>query len=374
MDWPFFIAAIAFIIIFSLIFIISVLIVKGNPIKKKKGEREIDLELFDKKKQEEKGKHIEEEKKKEEERKRKQTFTFKCIVRTCNNKEFYKSNGSIYILQNVEIIDGALNGCKVVAERTILSAYTGNENDPIPVGEEAIVYLTLVPRLDDPTKLKPLFQLAQSSTASDDDINVEQRQKLEKYKINYLYHMTHKDNLENILRYGLKSHNEAKKENLNKVDISDNQVNDRRSRKEPIFKRSIHDYVPLYFNPKNPMLYVRKQLQNDIVILAMNPMLLYNDDALFTDGNAASNPTKFYRNIDDLEKLDWSCINSSSWYTYQDGKRLRCSEVLVYSIIKTNQILKIFCNNSTTEEFAKQKIGNFVNGKIPVEIKYDLYF
>ena len=63
MDWPFFIAAIAFIIIFPLIFIISVLIVKGNPIKKKKGEREIDLELFDKKKQEEKGKHIEEEKK-----------------------------------------------------------------------------------------------------------------------------------------------------------------------------------------------------------------------------------------------------------------------------------------------------------------------
>ncbi len=97
---------------------------------------------------------------------------------------------------------------------------------------------------------------------------VEQRQKLEKYKINYLYHMTHKDNLENILRYGLKSHNEAKKENLNKVDISDNQVNDRRSRKEPIFNRSIHDYVPLYFNPKNPMLFVRKGLQNDIVILA----------------------------------------------------------------------------------------------------------
>ena len=203
---------------------------------------------------------------------------------------------------------------------------------------------------------------------------VEQRQKLEKYKINYLYHMTHKYNLENILRYGLKSHNEAKKENLNKVDISDNQVNDRRSRKEPIFKRSIHDYVPLYFNPKNPMLYVRKQLQNDIVILAMNPMLLYNDDALFTDGNAASNPTKFYSNIDDLEKLTWDCINSSSWSTYQDGKRLRCSEVLVYPIIKTNQILKIFCNNSTTEEFAKQKIGNFVNGKIPVEINYDLYF
>lgn len=98
--------------------------------------------------------------------------TFRCIVKTCNLKEFNKTNGSIYILQNVEIIDGALQGATVVAERTIYSAYSDNENEPIPVGEEAIVYMTALPRLDDPTKMKYFFQLANvTNNTTDDEIS-----------------------------------------------------------------------------------------------------------------------------------------------------------------------------------------------------------
>lgn len=63
--------------------------------------------------------------------------------------------------------------------------------------------------------------------------------------IQFLYHMTHKSNLENILRNGLLSHTKAYSKGLTKTDISDERVNRRRS--------TVHNYVPFYFNPKNPM-------------------------------------------------------------------------------------------------------------------------
>lgn len=200
----------------------------------------------------------------------------------------------------------------------------------------------------------------------------ERKQTLLNYGIEYLYHMTHKNNLEGILRNGLKSHNEIRKENVNNVDISDNEVNNRRARRETIFNRSIHDYVPLYFNPKNPMLYVRKDIQDDIIILAIDPMLLYEDSTLFTNGNAAANATLFYNDIYDLENLD--CINADYWSTFQDGKRIRCSEALIYPKIGINHIMKIFCSNSYTRDFVKHKIDNFANKEIKVEIEPDLYF
>ena len=199
-----------------------------------------------------------------------------------------------------------------------------------------------------------------------------QNQHLDKFRIDYLYHMTHRDNLQNILQNGLKSHNQARANNLTKVDIADNQVNDRRSRREPIYNRSIHDYVPLYFNPKNPMLFRRNNIQNDIVILAIDRKILYQENIVFTDGNAAANATSFYKNPEELNRLNWNCISAEYWNDIEDGKRIRCSEVLVYPNIQTNIIKKIFCNNEQTRIFITSKLNNFPN--IEAEINSNLYF
>src|SRR5690606_33020996 len=171
---------------------------------------------------------------------------------------------------------------------------------------------------------------------------------------------------------GLKTHNQARTNHLTKVDIADNQVNDRRSRLEPIYNRSIHDYVPLYFNPRNPMLFRRNNIQNDIVILAIDRNILYQENVLFTDGNAAANATSFYNNPEELNNLSWSCINAEYWNDIVDGKRLKCSEVLVFPNIQTNAIKKIFCNNEQTRIFITSKLNNFPN--IEAEINSNLYF
>ncbi|MFV0471850.1 MAG: DarT ssDNA thymidine ADP-ribosyltransferase family protein [Paludibacteraceae bacterium] len=200
----------------------------------------------------------------------------------------------------------------------------------------------------------------------------QQSQYLDSFRIEYLYHMTHKSNLQNILQNGLLSHNQARNGRLTQVDIADNQVNDRRSRNEPIYQRSIHDYVPLYFNPKNPMLYRRGNIQNDIIILAIDRSLLYQPNTVFTNGNAAAGATSFYSNPDDLTNLNWACINAEYWNDIVDGKRIKCSEVLVYPSIPTTAIKKILCNNQQTKQFVESGLINHTT--IGVEIKSNLYF
>ncbi|SBV95876.1 conserved hypothetical protein [uncultured Dysgonomonas sp.] len=200
----------------------------------------------------------------------------------------------------------------------------------------------------------------------------EQNLYFKQFGIDYLFHMTHKDNLQNILQNGLKSHNYARKNNLTRVDIADNQVNDRRSRFEPIYDRSIHDYVPLYFNPKNPMLFRRSNIQNDIIILAIDRNLLLQENVVFTNGNAASKATSFYKKIEDLDKLNWNCINAEYWNDIEDGKRIRCSETLVYPNIPVTAIQKIYCNNELTKQYIISLLNNFPN--IKTEINSNLYF
>ncbi len=199
-----------------------------------------------------------------------------------------------------------------------------------------------------------------------------QAEYLESLRIDYLYHITHKSNLHNILENGLLSHNEARNSWLTQVDIADNQVNERRSRIEPIYKRSIHDYVPLYFNPKNPMLYRRNNLQNEIIILAIDRNLLYQSQTLFTDGNAAADSTSFYSNPDNLSKLNWDGINAEYWNEIIDGKRIKCSEVLVFPKISINAIKKIFCDNQETKKFVERSLLN--HNKIIVELKLNMFF
>lgn len=176
-----------------------------------------------------------------------------------------------------------------------------------------------------------------------------------------LYYMASIKNIEGIISRGILSHNIAHGERLNKVDISNQDVNRRRNRNEPIFQRNIHDYAPLYINPKNPMQYVlfKQGLRESLVLINVNPNILLEEDVIFSDGNAASHKTNFYGDIEDFNKLNWNCINDTYWVNYADGKRFRCSEVLVYEKILQyyfmemyvfekkllNQLIKFFPNH-----------------------------
>jgi hypothetical protein len=182
--------------------------------------------------------------------------------------------------------------------------------------------------------------------------------------------MTSINNLQSILEHGLLSHNEAHRLRI-VTDISDPTVQNLR-RNWIINHIALHDYVPLYFSPRNPMLFRRRELQDSIIILGIDPTLLLHEKTIFSDGNAAASETKFYRGVSLLNQLSWNVINAKYWNDFEDGKRIKCAEILIYPKIHVNSIFKIFCYCQDQLVSLQQIIPRSFN--IKTEINYNLYF
>lgn len=190
--------------------------------------------------------------------------------------------------------------------------------------------------------------------------------KLNDFAFTSLDHMTHIDNLDSIFKYGLRSHNNPYK----KRDISNTEVNQRRERRENIYGRKIHDYVPFYFNPRNAMMY--KNRYEDVVILAFSKQLLLKDNVIFTDKNAATSTAMFYRKIDDLKKINWEIVQSQNWCCKPEYvKQIMMAEVLVYDHVGIEYLRGIYCKNNQTKDMLMKKYGL---KSYQVAVKPNLFF
>lgn len=187
-----------------------------------------------------------------------------------------------------------------------------------------------------------------------------------KYGVSSLWHMTHKNNIKEILESGILSNTTAYT-TKKPMDISNPGVQKWRDLKDPIYGRKIHDYAPAYINIKNPMLYVKRDIQHELCLIEISLKALLKHDFIFTDGNAAAHNTNFYNTTDNLIKLPWDVLNSSFWNGIPDGKRKRCCEVLVYPLIEPNHIIKIHCYSEDTLRY----LAKF---NVPVQISHDLFF
>lgn len=171
----------------------------------------------------------------------------------------------------------------------------------------------------------------------------------------FFYHMTHKDNLAGILQHGILSHSDVlARDDVLATDISDAGAQRWRDREEPVNRRAIHDYAPMYINPKNPMLFVRRSMQHEIVILKVSPEVLQDGQHIFSDGNAASRETIFSSDSTVIAE-SLPAINSEYWSNCIDGKRRRCAELLVYPKVHPVHIISAICsNNALAEEIARE--------------------
>jgi hypothetical protein len=200
-----------------------------------------------------------------------------------------------------------------------------------------------------------------SELITNDIIQVEPKSQLWT-NINGLYHITHKDNIVNIFDKGLLSHTMAHALEINKSDISNQSVQARRNH--------VHNKVPLYFNIKNPMTYTFSNKSN-LVILKIEKKIMLLPGVIFSDGNAAANSSKYYTSLQDLNKLNWGCINGPFWNDYNDGKRIRCAEVLVPNKISTKHIQEIFVYDISTYNNLMKLLSN---KNIPITIDKSYYF
>ena len=92
------------------------------------------------------------------------------------------------------------------------------------------------------------------------------------------------------------------------------------------------------------MLYVRRHLQHEIVILKISETILRHRQHLFTDGNAASKDTVFSADRAIVDPSD-EALRAIQWAKVPDGKRRRCAEVLVYPSIEPDFVICAICSN-----------------------------
>jgi len=181
------------------------------------------------------------------------------------------------------------------------------------------------------------------------------------------YHLTHKRNLRSILHWGILSLNEAVRRGLHHEDISDPDVQRLRNRQEPVHKRFLHDYASLYFNPKNPMLYKRREMQDQLVILCISLDVLTAHGHVFADGNAAHHDTMFSADASVVAPSK-AALTAPYWTDVEEGKRRRCAEVLVYPRVEPQFIVRGLCKNPMTVGALRATCA------LPLAVDKDIFF
>jgi hypothetical protein len=169
-------------------------------------------------------------------------------------------------------------------------------------------------------------------------------QHLSRIPFGALFNVAPIQNLSGILQHGILSHNGAHNNGMVRTDISNPSVNSRRNRIEASLGTNLHDYAPMFINPRNATFYYwcHNKPRTDVILLKINPNILLEKDIAFSDGNAAVTGTRFYKDIEDFNRLDWLVIKQEYWTTHPDGKRIKCAEVLAKDYIPLHYIDEIY--------------------------------
>ncbi|WP_194166575.1 DUF4433 domain-containing protein [Mycolicibacterium sp. P9-22] len=172
-----------------------------------------------------------------------------------------------------------------------------------------------------------------------------------------LHYITPLANLASIRAHGILSHNRAK--NVGHESIADEAVQDRRVHVKVPGGAMLHDYVNLFFDARNSMMYRRLNKRTSIAVLRVHPAVLDLAGTVITDGNAASPSTTYGPSPSRLAVLDEERVYALSWdhpdpWIKRERKRQRSAEVLVPGVVPTNYLLGAYtCSSAVSSKCNK---------------------
>lgn len=189
-----------------------------------------------------------------------------------------------------------------------------------------------------------------------------------------LHYITSVENLESIMRRGIVSHTRA--EQFSHRSVALQEVQDIRSGKRVPNGLPLHEYANLYFDARNPMMYLLliKDDPNDLAVVRVSEAALDIRDTVLTDGNAASGATRFFPSPTGLAALDPTLIYAKYWndddyWTKLEKKRARCAEVLVPDLVESKHIIGCYVDTTTKRETCLE-----IDGLESVTVRKELYF
>jgi len=175
---------------------------------------------------------------------------------------------------------------------------------------------------------------------------------LKREELEELHYISPIVNVPSILTHGILSHNKAKE--MEHESCASQDIQDRRARVIVPGGGPLHDYVNLYFNARNPMMYSIKESHNTLTVLSISPDIIDLPGIIVTDRNASRDFTLFKPASDGLDIIDPELIFAEHWthpndpIKYDEHQGIMCAEVLVPTKADAHYILKAYvsCNQS----------------------------
>lgn len=159
----------------------------------------------------------------------------------------------------------------------------------------------------------------------------------------YFYNIMPVANINSVVARGILCHDLADKFSHDSVALSDVQV--RRSEVRVPNGMRLHSYANLYFTFNNPMMYLRKDMADELCILVVSIRVLDIEGCIVSDRNAAASLVKFYSPIEGIERIDFGKVYERYWTNHEDPyersnhKQIKCAEILVPRRITDEYIL-----------------------------------
>lgn len=183
--------------------------------------------------------------------------------------------------------------------------------------------------------------------------------------IKFAFRITHIDNIPHIRDCGI-VRSDSPRRSPNFVSIGDRSIIDFRS-KSDVKGYRIGNFIPFYFGPRSPMLYVIQHGYNGVArvcpenivycVVRIADLIAGDIDCVFTDGHAVSKLTKFYpkERLSDLNNIvRYDDVYSSVWSSEYDIDLKRRKEA---EILLTNDLPpKFICGFVVYNETARLKL------------------
>jgi hypothetical protein len=200
----------------------------------------------------------------------------------------------------------------------------------------------------------------------------------------YLYRMTHIENIPHVLQNGI-THVDSANKNPDFVPIGDSSLISSRNSFLMPNGRLMGDYIPFYFGPRMPMLYVIQFGRNGVsktepsnvvyCVTSVSQIIKRQLDFVFTDGHAIAGLSSFYypKSVERIEDIiDRNAISSHYWKSENDLdlKRRMEAEFLVLGDIPASAIIGYFIYNVE----AKERMIKFGIEEKQLEIRPNYYF
>lgn len=207
-----------------------------------------------------------------------------------------------------------------------------------------------------------------------------------------IYHFTHAKNLSTILGEECLHCKAQLPAGDQLVNVAHQSVQEKRRDKRVDCEPGgiLHDYVPFYFAPRSPMMYaiskggVEGYDSNTTPLIYLVSSVQRVEEAgcafVFSDGHPIVALSRFYNDVSDLNKVDWTVMRARMWKETDedpdpDKSRRRQAEFLVHGTFPWEAVEYVVVKNSEVKRRLDGHLAEqWPDSVKPVKVEPHWYF